>query len=71
MASTPQELETLVAYLGLDWNNEEVESFLQSRGSCGLLQFMSTFVRNIEVVRAAPGSVVANWLDRRVLCRAP
>ena len=52
----PQELETLVAYLGLDWSNEEVDSFVQSRGSCGLLQFMSTFVRIIEQVRvfAAP-----------------
>ena len=41
-----------MAYLGLDWSNEEVESFVQSRGSCGLLQFMSTFVRIIEEVRA-------------------
>jgi hypothetical protein len=49
----PQELETLVAYLGLDWSNEEVDSFVQSRGSCGLLQFMSTFVRIIEEVRAS------------------
>ena len=52
--AAPQELETLVAYLGLDWNNEEVDSFLQSRGSCSLLQFMSTFVRIIEQVRAVP-----------------
>ena len=42
-----------MAYLGLDWSNEEVDSFVQSRGSCGLLQFMSTFVRIIEEVRAS------------------
>jgi hypothetical protein len=48
-----QELETLVAYLGLDWSLEELDGFLQSRGAHGLLQFMSTFVRIIEQVRAA------------------
>ena len=44
-----------MAYLGLDWSNEEVDSFLHSRGSCSLLQFMSTFVRIIEEVRPFPG----------------
>ncbi len=48
-----QELETLVAYLGLDWSHEELDGFLQSRGAHGLLQFMSTFVRIIEQVWAA------------------
>ncbi len=50
-----QELETLVAYLGLDWANEDVDEFLKSRGSHGLLQFMSTFVRIIEQVCAIAG----------------
>ena len=51
-----QELETLVAYLGLDWSHDDVDAFLHSRGKHGLLQFMSTFVRIIEQARrrAAP-----------------
>jgi len=48
-----------VAYLGLDWSNEEVDTFVQSRGSGGLLQFMSTFVKIIEEVRAALAALSA------------
>ena len=51
-----QELETLIAYLGLDWSHEEVDGFLSSKGSHGLLQFMATFVRIIEQVRCARGT---------------
>lgn len=57
-----------MAYLGLDWSNEEVDTFVQSRGSCGLLQFMSTFVKIIEEVRAALAALSAFRSAHHSLC---
>ena len=45
-----QELETLVAYLGLDWNKEDVDQFVSSRRGHDVLSFMNQFVHKVDKV---------------------
>jgi hypothetical protein len=46
----PQELETLLAYLGLDWTREDVDLFVASRKGHDVLSFMNQFVHKVDKV---------------------
>jgi hypothetical protein len=57
------ELETLLAYLGLDWTREDVDLFVASRKGHDVLSFMNQFVHKVDkgVVSGERSLSVRNW----------